>query len=234
MDPRGVRYLIVNGDDFGASAGINRGIVRAHRFGILSSASLLVEGAASAEAAAMAADLPGLSIGLHVRLIRDDGTPLCDFSDGASCRRALAAQLVLFEALVGRPPTHLDSHHDIHRDRRLLPHFRELAAERGLPLRGYGAVRHLPGFYGRWGGQSHLEQIGVDHLLRIFRDQARAGINELGCHPGYPEADFRSSYTAERRHEVATLCDPRVRGALDAEGIQLIAYGGAGPVGGGG
>jgi len=48
------RYLIVNGDDFGASRGINRGIVQAHSRGILTSTSLLVDSPWSAEAAELA------------------------------------------------------------------------------------------------------------------------------------------------------------------------------------
>jgi chitin disaccharide deacetylase len=37
------KRLIVNGDDFGISPGVNAGLVRAHREGILSSASLMVD-----------------------------------------------------------------------------------------------------------------------------------------------------------------------------------------------
>ena len=46
-----MKYLIVNADDFGASRGINRGILEAHQRGILSSTSLMVNRAASEEAA---------------------------------------------------------------------------------------------------------------------------------------------------------------------------------------
>ena len=62
------RYLIVNADDFGLSAGVNRGIIRAHEQGILTSASLMVYWPAAPEAAEYALKHPGLSIGLHVDL----------------------------------------------------------------------------------------------------------------------------------------------------------------------
>jgi len=48
-----MNWLIVTGDDFGMSRGINRGIVQAHRDGILTTASLLVNWPASEEAAAL-------------------------------------------------------------------------------------------------------------------------------------------------------------------------------------
>jgi hopanoid biosynthesis associated protein HpnK len=61
-----MRSLIVNGDDFGLSREVNAGIIRAHREGILNSASLMVAEVARDEAAAAAKDLPGLDVGLHL------------------------------------------------------------------------------------------------------------------------------------------------------------------------
>src|SRR5947208_4727190 len=55
-----MKYLIVNGDDFGASSGVNRGIKEAHLHGILTSASLLVNTPWADEAARLAAGLPNL------------------------------------------------------------------------------------------------------------------------------------------------------------------------------
>src|SRR2546430_6336748 len=66
-----VKYLIVNADDFGASRGINRGIIEAHQRGVLTSTSLLVNAAASGEAAELSRSAPGLSVGLHAD-VRDE------------------------------------------------------------------------------------------------------------------------------------------------------------------
>jgi hopanoid biosynthesis associated protein HpnK len=60
-----VKAVIVNGDDFGASAEVNEGILRAFRHGILRSASLMVAEPAAAEAARLAREHPGLDVGLH-------------------------------------------------------------------------------------------------------------------------------------------------------------------------
>ncbi|TME62832.1 MAG: ChbG/HpnK family deacetylase, partial [Chloroflexi bacterium] len=67
-----MKWLIVNGDDFGLTLGVNRGIVEAHRSGILTSASLMVNRPASDSAAALARNCPGLSLGLHLELPIDD------------------------------------------------------------------------------------------------------------------------------------------------------------------
>src|ERR671922_2128788 len=122
-----MKYLIVNGDDFGASRGVNRGIIAAHRHGILTSTSLLVNTPWSKEAAVLARAVPDLSVGLHVDLMRSEKKPaLSSLSDG-QCRAELHDQLARFQALMGGPPTHLDAHRNLHRDPRLLPHFLEVA-----------------------------------------------------------------------------------------------------------
>ena len=66
---RPARRLIVNADDFGRSQSINQAVVRAHREGILTSASLMVNEAHAAEAVAMARENPGLGVGLHLTLV---------------------------------------------------------------------------------------------------------------------------------------------------------------------
>lgn len=65
-----VRGLIVSADDFGLSPRVNAGIVRAHREGLLTNASLMVNGAAFEEAVELARSLPGLGVGLHLVLLQ--------------------------------------------------------------------------------------------------------------------------------------------------------------------
>ena len=62
------RYLIVNGDDFGLSAGVNQGIIECAEHGILTSASLMVRWPAAIEAASYAKQNRAISVGLHVDL----------------------------------------------------------------------------------------------------------------------------------------------------------------------
>ncbi|MBM3833904.1 MAG: ChbG/HpnK family deacetylase [Verrucomicrobia bacterium] len=63
------RRLIVNADDFGRSHAINRAVIRAHGEGILTTASLMVNGSAAAEAVELARQNPRLGVGLHLTLV---------------------------------------------------------------------------------------------------------------------------------------------------------------------
>ena len=71
-----MRRLIVNADDFGFTAGINRGIVEAHTRGIVTSSTLMANGRALEDAVRLAKTVPALSVGCHVVLI--DGEPVLD------------------------------------------------------------------------------------------------------------------------------------------------------------
>ena len=62
------KKLIINADDFGLTASINRGIIEAYRSGILASTSLMASGEAFEEACDLAARNPSLDIGVHLTL----------------------------------------------------------------------------------------------------------------------------------------------------------------------
>ncbi len=64
-----MRRAIFTADDFGLSEAVNEGIERAHRDGVLTSASLMVAGAAAADAVRRARAMPGLRVGLHLVVI---------------------------------------------------------------------------------------------------------------------------------------------------------------------
>lgn len=80
--------LIVNADDFGLSPEVNRAVERAHREGILTSATLLANAPAFDDAVRIARDNPGLGVGAHLNLVNGrplspaDEIPLLVDSDG--------------------------------------------------------------------------------------------------------------------------------------------------------
>jgi len=130
--------LVVNADDFGISRGVNRGIVEAHRAGLVTSASLMANLPSAEDALTRAAVCPDLSLGLHLTLtagrplsppeqvptLVDEagrflvlGQLLTRLSTGkvrpSEVARELSAQ-VDWAIRRGVHPTHLDSHHHVH------------------------------------------------------------------------------------------------------------------------
>jgi predicted glycoside hydrolase/deacetylase ChbG (UPF0249 family) len=225
------RHLIVNADDFGQTAGINRGVAEAHEHGIVTSASLMVRGEAASEAATYAARHPELSVGLHVDLGEwsyRNGEWVAEYvvlpSDtAADVADEIDGQLAAFERLLGRPPTHLDSHQHAHRQEPVRSLLRERAARLGVPLRANDRrIAYSGAFYGQTGrGEPYREPISVAGLVDTIT-ALPAGWTELGCHPGLDHVG--SMYQDERAVEVATLCDPAVRDALDRLGISLRSF----------
>ena len=217
-------YLIVNADDFGASRGVNEGITRCHRGGVVTSASLMVTGRAATEAAILCRDLPDLSVGLHWDVWGEDEREF-DLGDRMAVCEEFERQLNHFYALMGRFPTHVDSHRHAHCREGLLPLFQELVEPLGVPLRGDGRVNVVGGFYAQWEwGVTDLGKVSVGFLRRLLEEELRPGWNEISCHPGLPSPDFRSVYGTERTAEVATLTDPALPRAIRALGIRLKSH----------
>jgi predicted glycoside hydrolase/deacetylase ChbG (UPF0249 family) len=135
-----VSRLIVNADDFGLTAGVNRAIAELHRAGMLTSATLIAKAAATEEAIGIARSTPSLGVGCHVVLV--DGEPVLPPAEiptlvdqrtgrfertlGAFLRRLLsgriraaemeaeaAAQIALLQAR-GVALTHIDTHKHVH------------------------------------------------------------------------------------------------------------------------
>jgi len=130
--------LIVNADDFGMSRGITDGIILAHRYGFLTSASLMVNMPAAEYAAARLENLPRLGVGVHLNICR--GRPILPPGEiptlvGANgnfhpavvtahklwTRQTVGSEIEAeFRAQIqwmkdrGLAPTHADSHHHMH------------------------------------------------------------------------------------------------------------------------
>ena len=74
MSKEATRRLIVNADDFGLSHSVNQAVIRAHRDGILTAASLMVNEAGFDEAAQLAKENSRLGVGLHLTLLHGHST----------------------------------------------------------------------------------------------------------------------------------------------------------------
>jgi predicted glycoside hydrolase/deacetylase ChbG (UPF0249 family) len=248
-----VKRLIVNADDFGRTEGIVRGTLDAHQRGIVTSATAMVLETAAREGLRRAREqAPELPLGLHfvltgggspasppdrVRALAPEGRfprsleALPAALPSKEIRRELEAQLALFEEMAGTSPSHLDSHHHCAIHPSVGPVFAAVARERGIPARSSnetsrGMLRaagvptpdaFLDAFFGS-GATSGT-------LLRLVAELSD-GVTELMCHPGYSDEELRrgSSYADERDAEITALCDPRVRAAIAADGVQLASF----------
>jgi predicted glycoside hydrolase/deacetylase ChbG (UPF0249 family) len=151
----------VNADDLGWTEGVNRGIAEAHRNGIVTSASLLANGAAFASGVELARATPAFGVGVHLNL--SDGEPVAErelvttlLNDRGelegkpeSLLLRLARRSVLLNEIeqewdaqiqkvrdVGIEPTHLDGHRHV----QMLPGLFEIAL-RLAKKHGIAAVR---------------------------------------------------------------------------------------------
>ncbi|WP_374712698.1 carbohydrate deacetylase [Symbiobacterium terraclitae] len=267
------RRLIVNADDFGLTAGVSRAILKAHREGILTSTTFMVNFPWAGEMAALLAGAPRLGVGLHLNLttgapvLPPDQVPSLVGPDGrfvrdllrllrrarpAEAEREWSAQLERFVALVGRLPTHLDTH-------RYLQAWPPLCRAMLAVARRYGvgAVRVLPpdvfppGTFPRWSPAGPVLRAVLRRTAAMIRksglrapdrtlagdfdlpglldrlDRAGEGATEIVTHPGEVDDELRalSSLTAQRAVELAALTAPAARETVERLGLQLIHFG---------
>jgi predicted glycoside hydrolase/deacetylase ChbG (UPF0249 family) len=247
------KQLIVNADDLGRTEGINEGVFDAHRRGIVTSATLMVNYPAAGRVAVLSRDSPALGIGLHLALtggvpalppeqvkslVGPDGRLPAKpeglaAADPAEVLAEVRAQLKRFRQVMGRDPTHFDSHHHCHRD---VPAVFEailtLAWETGLPVRGADLPmaerlrregvptpdHFIDEFYG--------EGATLAELVRIL-ESLPDGTSELMCHPAVVDAELRStsSYAEPRARELDALTQAAAHQALGRCGIRLVTFG---------
>lgn len=247
------RFLIVNADDFNLTEGVSRGILEAHRHGIVTSTTVMVTLAGLERSRELAREAPRLGVGLHLNLtfgppalpaarvpslVDGDGRFVRDparvgaVGEPSEIRAEWTAQVERFEAVFGRRPMHLDTHHHVHRHSRIFEIALDLAEALGIPLRAFTPDmaqrirnRRLPAV-DRAVGDVGAEAYWTPERLLVLAGTLPEGVTELMCHPGYADGALAvSSYCAQREVERSALCDPRVQDALATAGVQRIDYG---------
>ncbi len=201
------RRLIIHADDFGANDTVNRGIVRAHREGMVTATSIMVGGAAWQAACALARDNPTLDVGIH--LVLTDAAPVAPrdeipaLLDASGCflpdsstflRRWLTGAIpcaqvaTALEAQIARlrdcgiRPSHIDSHQHLHMLPGIYLLVRELARRHAIPFVRACAERQWRLLWrGSRRGQTGrlLQQLGLRTLAQLQFAQRHAGCDRF-------------------------------------------------------
>ena len=242
--------LIVNADDYGMSKGVNLGIIEAHKNGIVTSTTLMVTMPEVEHGLLLARDCPDLGIGLHLNctlgkpltdcksLIKDNGdfykpkeNPNQDLFDEEEIYREFSAQYELFVRLVGRKPTHVDSHLYAHQ---VYPKAKaaaiRLADEKGIAIREFRSGSHKQAvFYGdfKWKDGDTVEQL-KEKLVGEDTPILSSEVTELMCHPAYIDNSLftLSTYTIGRIKELEILTSEEVKSFIRKNNIELINFNG--------
>ena len=247
-----MKRLIVNADDFGLTAGVSRGILEAHRRGIVTSTTLLAN--LSLDGALLdGLKASRLGVGVHLNLTL--GQPVSPAEEIPSLLDAggkffreplrqaaeakpeeveleLRAQVAVFIRLLGGKPTHLDSHHHVGRHRPILGVVLALAEELGVPVRCPDAetrraarergLRSPEQFFGESGPEAYWSSERLLSHLATLPD----GVSEFMTHPGYFDQDLAySRYGRQREVELRGLTDPAVSEAVARRRIHLCHFG---------
>lgn len=240
--------LIVNADDFGISLGTNYGILEAHKNGVVTSTTLMVNMPAASHAVDLAKATPTLGLGIHFNLtkgkpltkasglVEDSGEFFKSYENVAKINEdvietELRAQLEKFLSY-GIEPTHFDSHHHVHLLPNVLNVVEKLAREYKKPVRKawYQDLckreisRDIRGndVFGDFFGNG----VTVDTLISIIKE-SKGEVLEVMCHPSFidPEIYKGSSYNLGRINEYEILTSEKLKSFIKESNIELIHYG---------
>jgi predicted glycoside hydrolase/deacetylase ChbG (UPF0249 family) len=242
------RQLIVTADDAGLHRGMNDGVLRAHRDGIVTACSIVANGAAFEDAIERLRDTPTLEAGVHLTLVEEKPLTAMRFPRKYTSfvplylagrisidaiERELRAQIEKVLA-TGLRVTHLNGHQHLHLLPRIFALVARLAREYGI---GYvrtvnersprPAIKALS-FLGRRASGTNHRTIGVSiagHLRDVvpLLDEVE-GVTELVTHPGVAVRGY-DHWSYEWDDETRALCDPRLRAELAKRGIELTSPG---------
>jgi len=227
-----VKYLVINADDFGYSKGVNKGIIKAYKEGVVTSTSVMVDRQAAKEAKTLL-KYQNLSVGLHFNMT-DEGiraqiikNVLVNFADTNKIRKDFNRQIETFKKITGKLPDHLDGHHHVHTNKKVKPIFEEFSRKHKIPVRAFGNIKFIDKFFG-WNKlqQKDHKRIGVESFINIL-SKLKDGVNEVMCHPGFPDEELKktgSRYLIEREIEAKTLTDEKVKDYIKKAGFNLVSW----------
>ena len=217
------KKIIINADDFGLTIGVNEGIIEAFKNGVLTSTTLMVNQPYAKEAVELSKKNPKLGVGMHMTF--DKGKALTGVStltdENGNLKNSktlleqgieedfykeILAQYKEFKKLMGKEPTHVDSHHHIHMNNpEAFKAMTTFCTENKLKHRGNDNL--IGRFYGA--------DVGEDMLIQLIEDKSKENNNiiEVMTHPGRNDKflEATSSYASLRDEETRILTSTKVK-----------------------
>lgn len=239
-----MKYLIVNADDFGLSNYINEGIIRAHKAGSVTSATLMIKREFARDAVILARENPNLCVGLHLDLDdllgKDETGPerfgMERISRMLSSSRFLKEVEAEIDAQIrsfkntGLELTHIDGHHHLHAIPELFPLIVNKMVSYGIKTirfsREFDLIKYPPISWDEEFFQE-MKRLLKKHRIRVAKHFVTGwqpydlkdisdGVTELMTHPGTKEA--------WRVRELDMLTSREWIDAVKAGGIRLISF----------
>lgn len=218
--------VIINADDFGLTEGINNGIIAAHKNGVVTRTTLIMNGTAVNHAVSLAKEYPSLKVGIH--LVLSYGQPLSDNVD-LLIDSSKNFKFTKYEATLtheeikqveeewdtqiqaflntGLTLDHIDSHHHVHGLACLQPVIKRLYDKYQVPVRYTEQLKALS--IQPLSGSLWLDFYGEKATADLFEQLLKQQVDtmEVMTHPAYVDDALLniSSYTYERERELQLL-----------------------------
>ena len=255
------KKLIVNADDYGLMSSVNKGIVQSYLNGIVTSTSVLINLASDDDIAGLKL-ITALETGIHLTLtagrsilrqkdipnlvdvnrnfykrksknrpVDANGTVQFDTVPVDEIKREFISQIKLFLSNE-LTPSHLDTHHHIHMNDKVLEALISVALDYNLPIRSINpdmckkikaaGVRTNDFFIGEFFGADNITIENLKSILSELND----GVSELMCHPGYLTNRLKviSGYSNERPIEMEVLTSGEAVESAKSMDIELITW----------
>jgi predicted glycoside hydrolase/deacetylase ChbG (UPF0249 family) len=226
------KKIIVNADDFGRNKENTEAIIFAHKYGVLSSTTVLTEREAFGYASELIKENPNLKTGLHIDLdyiflMKEPNRFYKRLEKITSIMKvkiqdAISTQLDKF-LKAGFALSHLDSHHHAHMHPDVLPIVAKKAKELNVPIRFHNGYYDCSKYFYR-----NLEKDVLVPILKEFnlkypyflRDKfdlkSDYEVGEVMLHPGFVER--------WRAFDLAQCCDPEIKRQIKENNIQIASF----------
>lgn len=244
-----MKQLLLRADDLGFSEGVNYGIAKTARDGLIQNCGIMVNMDATEHAVDLFASIP-CCFGLHCNV--SVGRPICppeevpslvdargvfynsrkyreaaeDFASVEDLHRELTAQYRRYLDLFGKKPSYFEAH--AVKSRNLGIALEQVAMENGLFYQPTFSDFSLGGTYVI---NVPANNMSADYDARAALKQALSRAEDgkcylYVCHPGYVDSYLleNSFLTLARAKEADMLCDPEIRFWLHDQGFDLVTY----------